>query len=55
MNFSVPRPDWRASSYSVSVVAISARQVAAGWMFTSMTPGSGVTMSTFRRGSRGGV
>ncbi len=44
-NFSVPSPSWRASSSRPSARSTSSSQVALGWMFTSITPGSGVTLS----------
>jgi len=55
MNFSVARRVWCASSYRAVVVSTSDDQSDCGWMLTSITPGSGVTDRTFRRGSRGGV
>ncbi len=54
MNFSVPRRQCAASSYSADVTSLSSRQLRVGWMFTSMTPGSGVTDSFSMRGSNGG-
>src|ERR1700709_1714373 len=43
-----------ASSYRNVVVWTASRQVAAGWMLISSTPGSGVTLMTSTRGSYGG-
>ena len=40
---------------TASVVATHSSQVEAGWMFTSITPGSGATRMTFSRGSWGGA
>ncbi len=37
------------------VISTASRHDAAGWMLTSMTPGSGVTLSTLSRGSGGGA
>ncbi|MNT08795.1 hypothetical protein D3C72_1435490 [compost metagenome] len=54
MNFSVDRRVSNAASYRNSVWSTRSAQLLAGWMLTSMTPGSGVTCNTFRRGSRGG-
>ena len=39
---------------TASVVATHSRQLDAGWMLTSITPGSGATRMTFMRGSTGG-
>ena len=62
-----PVPVWRPSSMNFSVdsrvscadwyrcvVWSTSSQPWAGWMLTSITPGSGVTRSVARRGSRGG-
>ena len=38
----------------LGVVAPARARSRAGWMLTSITPGSGVTLSALRRGSRGG-
>ncbi len=54
MNFSVPRRVSRASSYSAVVFSVSSFHDSAGWMLTSMTPGSGVTANWPMRGSLGG-
>ena len=51
---SVPSRLCRACSYSVVVTATCSSQLASGWMFTSMTPGSGVTDRVCSRGSFGG-
>jgi hypothetical protein len=54
MNFSADRRVSNAAWYRNSVCSTSSPQLWAGWMLTSITPGSGVTCSSFRRGSRGG-
>jgi hypothetical protein len=43
MNFSVPSRVSRASSYRISVFFTRSSQEVTGCVFTSMTPGSGVT------------
>ena len=40
-----------ASSYSALVMSTCSRQFLAGWILTSITPGSGVTLMTLMRGS----
>lgn len=51
MNFSAPSRVCLASAYKSVVMATASRQEAAGWTFTSITPGSGVTLITPIRGS----
>ena len=54
MNFSADRRLSNAAWYRNSVWSTRSRQLVTGWMFASITPGSGVICSIFTRGSRGG-
>ena len=53
-NVSVPRRHWRAVSYRLAVSSANSVQLDVGCTLTSITPGSGVTISTLARASGGG-